>query len=260
MSKLFRATYRWGVVAMPGLAACCLWELLVMRSDRWQFLFGSPLLVLSSLFTYVVKGSALVDLLITGAEAVGGFVVGNALGLVVGLGLAYYPRVQNIAKWYIAGLGAIPIFSLAPMMIMWFGVGYFAKLMMAVFSTFFVTAVQAYTGATQVDKNYMRLMASLGATDRQAFIKVAIPSSISFVVASFRLTIGFALLGAFVGEFISADKGLGYRILKSGGLYDIPGVLSGIVLIIVLAIFLNICVDKIGQALMGRTVVGTESR
>ena len=111
-------------LAIPALVGCLLWECAVAGSQRARFLFGSPTQVLESLSQYVASGLAPQDMAITAAEAFGGFVGGNLLGLLLGLSLAYLPRVQRIAKWYIAALGAIPIFALAPMMIMWFGVGY----------------------------------------------------------------------------------------------------------------------------------------
>ena len=147
-------------------------------------------------------------------------------------------------------MGSIPIFAIAPMMIMWFGVGFFSKFMMAFFSTFLITTLNSYFGAIQAPQDLIDLLNSFKASKLQCFLKVNIPSSLSWVVASFKLTIGFSLLGAFIGEFISSDKGLGHRILRCGGLFDIPGVISGIVLIAFLALCLNYFVEYIGSKIL----------
>jgi len=249
--RLRRLACELALVLLPAAILGLAWELAVMRSSRAQFLFASPSLVVKRLLEYVAQGDAVVDTWVTASEAFVGFLAGNAIGVIVGIALAYYPTVQRIAKWYILALGAIPIFSLAPMMIMWFGIGYVAKVMMSIFSTVLVTTGLAYAGATSgVEGEYVRLLRSFGASRQQVFLKVVVPSALSWVVASFRLTVGFALLGAFIGEFISAERGLGYRILRAGGTYDTPLVLAGITLIVVLALLLSKLVDLVGWLLL----------
>jgi NitT/TauT family transport system permease protein len=175
--------------------------------------------------------------------------LGNVAGIILGLFLAFFPILQRIAKPYIVACGAIPIFSIAPMMIIWFGIGFPAKVMMAFFSVFLVATVQAYTGAVEIEPDYLKLLKSMRASRRQIFFKVALPSSVSWVIASLKLTIGFSLLGAFIGEFISAERGLGYRILKEGGTYNIPGVLAALALIVFVAILLNEAVEMVSTRL-----------
>jgi NitT/TauT family transport system permease protein len=244
---LIRMLGRAGLLLLPAAILCAVWEWAAWESVRTQFLFGSPSLVGKHLWRYLWSGDAPIDLLITGGEAFAGFLAGNVVGMVLGLGLAYSPRLQYVARPYVVIMGSIPIFALAPMMIMWFGVGYFAKVMMAILSTFLVTTVQAYTGATSADPELIELLRSFNASRFEVFKKVVFPSSLEWVVSSFRLTVGFALLGAFIGEFISAERGLGFRILKSGGLFDIPGVIAGVVLIAALALALTKGVDLLSR-------------
>lgn len=244
---LIRTLGRVGLLLLPAVIVCAVWEWAAWGSERTRFLFGSPSLVGKHLFSYVLRGDAPVDVLVTGGEAFVGFVAGNVIGMALGLGLAYSPRLQYVARPYVVVMGSIPIFAVAPMMIMWFGVGFFAKVMMAILSTFLVTTVQAYTGATRADPELIELLRSFDASRLEVFKKVIFPSCLEWVVASFRLTVGFALLGAFIGEFISAERGLGFRILKSGGLYDIPGVIAGVVLIAALALGLTKGVDVLSH-------------
>ncbi len=241
---------RWLSLLCPALALCLVWQYCAGRSSRAAFLFGSPSLVFKYLIHYFFSGSALVDITVTSAEAFTGFIVGNAVGTILGVGLAFFPRIQVVAKPYVIMLGSIPIFALAPLMIIWFGIGFFAKFMMAFFSTFLIATVHAYNGATQANPDLVQLLMTFNASRFQIFRKVVIPSAVEWVVLSFRITIGFALLGAFIGEFISAERGLGYRILKAGALYNIPGVLSGVLLIALLALVFDKFVDAIARVLL----------
>jgi len=120
---------------------------------------------------------------------------------------------------------------------------------MAALSTVIVALVQSFQGAMHVNEKYLHQMQVLGATKNQTFRKVVLPSSLVWVFSSLKLNIGFALLGAFIGEFISAEAGLGYFILKSSGVYDMANVFAGLVcmafLAIVLSQLLGIIEDKV---------------
>lgn len=226
------------------------WELSVRNSDKLKFLFGSPSLIFISFIDSWINGRIFIDVLFTLSETVIGFIIGNILGVIFGLTLVYFPVLANISKPYVIALGAIPIFALAPMMIIWFGTGFMSKVLMAVFSTFLITTLQAYSGAQSVDKKYERLFKSLNAKKRDFFIIVRIPNSLVWVLTSLRITIGFALLGAFIGEFISSERGLGHLILKAGGLYNIPLVLVGLIHIVIIALLLNYLVLLIEKSVV----------
>jgi NitT/TauT family transport system permease protein len=121
----------------------------------------------------------------------------------------------------------------------------FSKIMIAALSTVFVALMQAYTGATEVSSDYLRLMKTFGATQGQTFRKVVAPSSIVWVISAFRLNVGFAILGAFIGEFISSSAGLGHLILVASGLFDISLVLCGVILLSGLAFILYFLVGQL---------------
>lgn len=115
---------------------------------------------------------------------------------------------------YTAALASVPIFALSPMIIFWFGIGIFSKVMLAFLSTVVVAMVQSYQGAMTVQPRFLRLMAVVGADRSQIFRFLVAPSSIIRVINAMKLNIGLALLGAFIGEFISAEQGLGHMIVS----------------------------------------------
>jgi len=209
-------------------------------SEKLKFFFGSPYLIYQSLISnsvILIKGLA-----ITGYEAIFGFVIGVTLGTIFGFLLWYSPLVARISKPYLVVAGAIPVFAFAPIIILWFGIGVEMKIALAAFGTFLISLNQSYDGARHIDLEEFNLLKIFGATRSQVLFKVIFPSSLSWVLSSMKLNIGFALLGAFIGEFISSDKGLGYFMIKSGSLYDIPSVFAGAIFLIILALFFNLIV------------------
>jgi NitT/TauT family transport system permease protein len=214
------------------------WHLVVADDPRLQFIFSSPTKVAHALFEGIISGRLLLDALVTASEALAGFVLGTSFGALLGLSLWYSKTIATVARPYIVALGAIPIIALAPVTIVWFGIGMTSKIMMAALSTVAIAIVQAYQGATSVDSRYLRLMQVMGASRFQIFRKVVVPSALVWVVNSMKLNIGMALLGAFIGEFISAERGLGYVIVKSSGLFDMANVFAAIIMLTLVALFL----------------------
>ena len=224
---------------VPLIIFLLFWELFSSLKDSNQFLFASPSTVFNSLIENIKNGILIKDFYITAFEIIVGFIIGNVLGSLIGLSLWFSKTIAEISKPYVVALGSIPIFALAPMMIIWFGTGLYAKVMMVVLSTILIAITQSYEGARNVDLEQINLLKSFGATKKQIFSKLIIPSSLLWVFNSLKLNIFYAILGAFIGEFISAEAGLGYRILKASGLYDIPLVLASVISLIFLAFILN---------------------
>lgn len=230
---------------LPLIVFLSIWELSVRGDSRLIFYFGLPSRIWHHLVAKISNGSLINDFITTLSETVLGFTLGNLLGTFIGLVLWFSNRLFEISKPYIIALGSAPIFALAPLMIIWFGTGIYSKVMMATLSTVFVALYQAYSGASKVNESYINLMKSMRASKVQVFKKVIAPSSIVWVTAAFKLNVGFALLGAFIGEYISSNAGLGHMILVASGLFDISLILTGVILLIAIAIGLNYCVDKL---------------
>lgn len=214
-------------------------------NTKFEFLFGSPASISSALVEGTLSGVLPYHFLITGAEASLGFVIGIVLGTITGFLLWYSPLVARVSRPYISFLGAIPVFAFAPMVIIWFGIGFSMKVALAAFAVFLVALAQAYEGAKSVDEEEYRLLKTFGATRFQMFQKVIFPASLSWVFASMRLNVGFAILGAFIGEFISSNEGLGHFMIKAGSLFDIPSVFAGGLYLVLLSIMLTWLVSNI---------------
>lgn len=220
----------------PALFFLALWEWFVGDSQRLQFLFAAPSKVAGVAIEDIQHQAIWLDAVITFTEAALGLICGTVLGTLVGLLLWGNGKIESFTRPYLVIIGSIPIFALAPITIMWFGVGLLSKAIMAGFSVFFVSLLQAHEGARAVAKEYLGYARSLKASNKLVVMKVIVPGAVDWVLAGYRLNVGFALMGAFIGEFISSEAGLGHYILKASSLYDMPRVLFGVFMLCLLGL------------------------
>lgn len=235
---------------IPLVSFLLIWEFVISTKDSRVFLFSSPSIIFYTFIENVKNGVLPNDFLITGQEVLFGFILGNFVGATIGLSLWYSERIANLTRPYIIALGAVPIFSIAPMMIIWFGTGLYAKVMVVAISTVLIAMTQSYEGARQVDSQQIKLFQSFGASKNQIFSKLIIPSSLVWLFNSLKLNVSFAILGAFIGEFISAEEGLAYRILKAMGTYDVALVLSAVICFVLLAFVFYLAIYLLERTLM----------
>lgn len=235
---------------LPLIMFVVAWHFYTVGQPQRQFIFSSPDQVWAAFTRLAANGELLKNASVTVVEAVAGFALGTTIGAAIGLLLWYSKLAAKVAKPYVTALATIPIFALAPIIIIWFGIGILSKIMLAFLSTVAVGIVQSYQGATSVEPRYLKLMQVVGASRMQVFRLVVVPSSLIWVINAMKLNIGLALLGAFIGEFISAEEGLGHMITTASGLYDMATVIVGIVALIVIALFLNVVIDLIEKRLL----------
>lgn len=224
---------------IPLVVFLSIWELATINSQRNTFLFSRPSKIISTFFDKIYSGELIYHFIVTAFEAFIGLLLGMLIGSIIGFLLLYFPKVSKISKYYVVALSSIPIFAIAPMMIIWFGTGISMKVAMAFFSTVFIAIFQAYQGGQNISKQDADFFKLNGASDKQRFWKLTFPSSIDWLIQSLKLNSGLAVLGAFIGEFIASDNGLGYIIIKASGLYDVSYVLAATICIIILTLIFN---------------------
>ncbi len=233
------------VQALILAAFLAFWEFEAGKSKQSAFMFGSPSAIWRFLWRMIVDGSLLRDIGVTGLETLLGFLIGTF----VGLSLWYSLFVSRVVQPFVIAIGSIPIIALAPIIIIWFGTGLASKIAMSTLSVVVVALVTSYKGAIGVDPDQINLLRTLGARKPQIFSKLVVPASLTDIFAGLKLTVGFALIGAIVGEFMSSSVGLGHAIFQAGSLYAIPKVFASLVGTIALALVLTFVVGKIEQLL-----------
>lgn len=226
------------------------WEYMTAWNSQAAFMFGSPSAIAGFLGQMAADGSLFRDTYVTGMETLLGFAVGNIIGTLIGLSLWYSRFVSRVVEPFVVAIGSIPIIALAPIIIIWFGTGLMSKIAMSTLSVVIVALVTSYKGAVGVDPDQINLMRTLGASKFQIFRKLVVPASLTDIFAGLKLTVGFALIGAIVGEFMSSSEGLGHAIFKAGSLYIIPKVFAALVATIALALVLTFLVGKVERLLM----------
>jgi NitT/TauT family transport system permease protein len=224
--------WRCGVFAAFLLA----WETAGYVSPGVEFSLARPTLVAASVIDLCRGGVILRHIAVTGGAALIGMVAGTLVGAALGL-LTWFSRsTALVLRPFVIALGALPILAVAPMMIIWFGIGLQMKIALASLSTVFVAFSHSSRGAEKVSNSYIEVLRGVNATGRQIFLKVVVPGSLDWVFSSMRLNAGLALLGTFIGEFIASDRGLGHLILRASSLYDIPRALAASLFIVLLAL------------------------
>jgi NitT/TauT family transport system permease protein len=227
------------------VAFFAIWEGAARLGWVSNFLVGSPAKILDALLRDLHSGQLFVDTGYTLFEAILGFVFGTAVGSVCGLALWYSPFVARLIEPFIVAINSVPKIALAPIVVLWFGTGLVSKVALSVSLTAIVALIAAYHAAKDADVDLQSLLISMGADKHQVFFKAVVPSTLPSIIATFRINIGFGLVGAVVGEFISSQRGLGHLIYTASSLYDLNTVWVGLFTLMIMGFVLYYVIDMI---------------
>lgn len=246
-----RAPAALGILALQVAFVAALlgaWEIAVRTGFAPLVLYGQPSAIWRKFLASAADGSLLRHSWVTFVEATVGFGVGSLLGTVLGLALWLSPTVSRTVRPLIVALNGVPKIALAPLIIVWFGIGIESKIASAAILTAIVALITAQSGTERVDPDLVVLMRSLGASRWTQWRKIVLPASMPWVVAGLRLNVGFALIGAVVGEYIAATEGLGYLVYYAGTMYDLSSVWLGIFALMIMALMLDAVVTLFQNA------------
>ncbi|MBX9709667.1 MAG: ABC transporter permease [Xanthobacteraceae bacterium] len=236
--------------AMGVIVFFALWEFGVRMGWISNFLVGSPSGIFTLAYKMTASGELLSDTWYTLFEAILGFVIGTILGSLIGLALWYSAFVARLVEPFIIAINSVPKIAFAPIVILWFGTGLVSKVALSVSLTAIVALIAAYQAAKDADTDLQSLMVSMGATKHQIFYKAVVPSTLPSIIATFRINIGFGLVGAVVGEFISSQRGLGHMIYSASSLYDLNTVWVGLFTLMIMGFILYYVIDIIERAML----------
>jgi NitT/TauT family transport system permease protein len=248
---LFNTTI--GRAALQAAAVVLLfvfWQAGVQIGWVSDFLFGAPSGIYATFIRMIKSGELVTDTSYTMFEAILGFVIGTIAGSITGLTLWYSIFVARVVEPFIVAINSVPKIALAPIIILWFGTGLVSKVALAVSLTAIVALIAAYQAAKDADTDLQALLISMGATKHQIFSKAVVPSTIPAIIATFRINIGFGLVGAVVGEFISSQHGLGHLIYTASSFYDLNTVWVGLFVLMLLGFVLYYVIDVIERVLI----------
>ena len=230
------------------VAFFALWEIGVRTGWISAFLVGSPSGIFSLANKMILSGELLSDTWYTLFEAILGFVIGTIFGSLLGLALWYSVFVARLVEPFIVAINSVPKIALAPIVILWFGTGLVSKVALSVSLTAIVALIAAYQAAKDADVDLQSLLISMGANKHQVFYKAVVPSTLPAIIATFRINVGFGLVGAVVGEFISSQRGLGHMIYNASSLYDLNSVWVGLFTLMIVGFALYYVIDIVERA------------
>jgi len=222
-----------------------LWQGIVSVGLVDAFWISSPILVVNELWRLLASGDLVADVSITVFEALIAFVVSSALGIAAGLLLARSPFWDEVLAPLVLALNSLPRVALAPLFVLWFGLGIESKIALAAVLVLFLVFLNTFAGVREVDQDLIDGARLMKATRAQVILKVIIPSAMSWVFAGLKIAMPYALIGAVLGEMIAANRGLGYLVQFSGSQFDTAGVFAVLFVIALLAVALNHLVDRL---------------
>jgi NitT/TauT family transport system permease protein len=233
----------WSLRILVLAAVFGAWELLATYVID-PFYYSKPSLIAARLWDWFTvgtsKGSIWTNLSITLQEAVYGFILGAVLGVVLGIVFGRARLLAEVLSPFIQALNAVPRIVLAALFIIWFGLGMESKIATALVLVFFPVFFNAFQGAREVDRTYVDNARILGASRTQILWSIVVPSATSWILASLHTAFGFALIGAIVGEYAGASKGIGLLISTAQGTFDSAGIYAGMILSTVLALLAEV--------------------
>lgn len=231
--------------------------LLVVIIGGWQlasgtvvkeFFISKPSVIVMRLWEWAADGSLFFHAGITAMEAVSGFLIGGFLGMAFGITLGRSQFLAKLLDPFIMTFYSLPKVALAPLFILWIGIGMDMKIVLVASIVFFLVFLNTYTGVRNVSHELISILNLMGGREKHVLTKVVIPSAIHWVFAGLRLSVPYSLIGAIVGELIASNRGLGYLLSDSQGQFDTGGVFAALIAIMILAILMNMAV-KAAEAL-----------
>ena len=209
-----------------------------------SFFVSKPSLMAAELWRTLQDGTLIKDVRVTLYETMVGFSAGAPLGVALGFLLAQEPRVAALLRPFILSLYGIPRIALAPLFILWFGIGISSKIFLALMITFFLVFFSTYSGVCSVDIGLKNIARVMGASRLQMLTKVVLPAAAPWILDGLRISFPQALVAAVVAEVVMSTEGVGHRIILSTQTFNMTGTMAGVVTLVVVVMLASFLLDK----------------
>jgi NitT/TauT family transport system permease protein len=222
----------------------CAWQIVSgwLIPTNW---IASPLLVADTAWDWIASGILFFHLKITFIEMLIGSLLGASAAIATGFLLSSSRLLADALLPYISAFYGIPRIALAPLFVIWFGIGIVSKIALVTVVVFFLVFFNAFVGARDVDRIYIDTMRVMGASKWDVFTKVTLPYSAGWIFVGLKFALPRALIAAVVGEIISSNRGLGYLLEESGSMFDVSGILVAVFVLAVLGVLMNMLLNRL---------------
>lgn len=226
------------------------WEYAATKGWVSIFYTSKPSLILQDLIQFTVSGDLAKHGSITLREAMTGLLYGSVIGIFVGLLFGQFTTLGKILNPIISAIHGIPQLTLAPVYILWFGIGFASKVFLAALMVFFSVFFATYNAVVGMEQKLIESASLLGANRIQTLRFVVLPTCAPWIIMGIRSGVGASLVGAIVGEYMGAAAGFGWMVSYATSYFNIKRVMSCILILLVVGLFLNWSLDKVEKYLL----------
>jgi NitT/TauT family transport system permease protein len=213
-----------------------LWELVSRVLIANALFLAAPSQIVVAIYNLAVTGQLWQHIAISAVEFALGYVIASVIGIAFGLGMASSATIKQALQPWISGLYATPTIALAPLFILWLGIGIWSKVLVVIFLVLFPVTINTEAGLRTTSERLIEMLRSFGASKRQIFFKVSLPSAVPFILAGLKLGIGRGLIGVVVAELFGSRAGLGRLISQSADAFNMPELFAGVIVLAVAGI------------------------
>jgi NitT/TauT family transport system permease protein len=221
------------------VAGLVLWELVSRFLVANALFLAAPSQIAVAIYNLAATGELWHHLTVSASEFALGYVIASVLGIALGLAMASSVTVKQAMQPWVSGLYATPTIALAPLFILWLGIGIWSKVLVVIFLVLFPVTINTEAGLRTTSERLIEMLRSFGATPRQIFLKVSLPSAVPFILAGLKLGIGRGLIGVVVAELFGSRAGLGRLISQSADAFNMPDLFAGVVVLAIAGIVMT---------------------
>jgi NitT/TauT family transport system permease protein len=227
-----------------------LWEVISRFVIANALFLAAPSQIAVAIYNLGRSGQLWHHIAVSGAEFAIGYMIACVLGIALGLAMASSATFKQAAQPWVSGLYATPTIALAPLFILWFGIGIWSKVIVVISLVLFPVTINTEAGLRTTSERLIEMLRSFGASRRQIFFKVSLPSAVPFILAGLKLGIGRGLIGVVVAELFGSRAGLGNLISQSADAFNMPELFAGVVILAFAGIVMTAGFSKIEQRLV----------
>jgi NitT/TauT family transport system permease protein len=238
------------LVLLPGIVTLVLWEIAAWQWQSVAKLVSQPTEIARGIVEVIATGTIWQHLEATLTEMAVGYVIGAVSGVALGFLCGRVKLLGDIFNPYITLFNGIPKVALAPVFVIWFGIGLMSKIAIILTMVFFVVFINTFAGLRSVNEDYVAIIRIMGASGWQVVREVFLPATLPYIIVGLRAGIPFSVIGAVVGEFIAATKGLGYFINYNQGTYDTNGIFVGVTILAIVVVVLDWLLSLVERRLL----------
>ena len=226
------------------------WQVIASSNKQIAFYTSYPTAILADMKVFFAESNGWMHIAMTCKEAYLGLLYGSIIGVALGVLFSQFPTMGKVIVPLISAFQSIPQLTLAPLYILWFGIGFTSKVVLSSLMVFFNVFFSTYNGIRSLDQRLIESATLLGASKLQILTNIVIPSSMPWIMSGVRIGSSVCVVGAIIGEYIGASKGLGWMVTYATSYFKIDRVMACIFILMVIGLFVTWLLEQVEKYLL----------